>query len=354
MGRRSLVAIGALGVVIIAMVVPVAVMGQSSTAKGKAWTAPRTGDGQPDLQGVWANNVATPMQRPKALEGKAVLSDQEVAALKAAAAELFNGDGDAAFGDQVFEAALAKAKSFTSSDGKTGDYNHFWLVERDFDNRSSLITDPPDGRIPPLTPEAQKTAAERRERSRGEGDLSAGRADSWEDRGLSERCITFGGPRLGAGYNSYVQIFQTRDYVAIVQETIHDARIIPLDGRPHVASNMRQWLGDSRGHWEGDTLVVDTTNYSPKSNLMGASENLHVIERLTRVSPTTVKYEVTLNDPSTWTKPWTLMVPLKLANEKMFEYACHEGNTGLAGILAGARAEEKRAAQAQAAKTGSR
>ena len=351
MGRRYLVSAAALAIVIGAMIVPVAVMGQGSAAKAKAWTAPRTGDGQPDLQGVWANNVATPMQRPKALEGRAVLSDQEVAALKEAAAQLFSGDGDAAFGDQVFEAALAKAKSFTSTDGKTGDYNHFWMVEREFDNRSSLITDPADGRIPPLTPAAEKTAAARRERLRGEGDLSMGRADSWEDRGLGERCITFGAPRLGAGYNSYVQIFQSRDYVVILQETIHDARIIPIDGRPHVPSNLRQWLGDSRGHWEGDTLVIDTTNYSPKSNLMGGSEKLHVIERLTRVSPTTLKHEVTFDDPSTWTRPWTLMIPLKQVDEKMYEYACHEGNSGLEGILAGARAEEKRAEQAAKTKS---
>ena len=157
---------------------------------------------------------------------------------------------------------------------------------------------------------------------------------------------------MGAGYNSYIQIFQSRDYVTIEQETIHDARIIPLDGRPHVASNVRLWHGDPRGHWEGDTLVVETTNYSPKSRLMDASENLRVTERYTRVSPTTIKYEVTFNDPATWSKPWTLMIPLKQAKEHKYEYACHEGNSGLEGILAGARAEEKRAGQA--AKTGSK
>jgi hypothetical protein len=356
MGRRYLVLRGALAIVVSSMIAPIAVIGAGPAGKtpaGKTWTAPRTGDGQPDLQGVWANNVATPMQRPKALEGRPTLTEQEVAALKEAAAELFAGDGDAAFGDQVFEAALAKAKTFTSSDGKTGDYNHFWLVERDFDNRSSLITDPADGRIPPLTAEAQKAAAERRDRSRGEGDLSAGRADSWEDRGLSERCITFGAPRMGAGYNSYVQVFQSRDTVVLLQETIHDARIVPLDGRPHPPASVRLWNGDSRGHWEGDTLVIDTTNYLGKSNLMGASEKLHVVERLRRVGPTTLQHEVTFEDPATWTKPWTLMVPLKQVDEKMFEYACHEGNSGLAGILAGARAEEKRAAEA-AAKTSSK
>ena len=161
---------------------------------------------------------------------------------------------------------------------------------------------------------------------------------------------------MGAGYNSYIQILQSRDYVTIEQETIHDARIIPLDGRPHVASNVRLWHGDSRGHWEGDTLVVETTNYSSKANFLGpfanGSESLVVTERYTRVSPTTLKYEVTFSDPATWTKPWTLMIPLKQAKEHMYEYACHEGNSGLEGILAGARAEEKRAGQA--AKTGTK
>jgi hypothetical protein len=331
-------------------------MGQAPASKSKSYKAARTVDGQPDLQGVWANNVATPLQRPKALEGRATLTDQEVVALQEAADKLFNGGGDAAFGDQVFEAALAKAKSFTSSDGKTGDYNHFWLVERDFDNRTSLITDPPDGRMPPLTPEAQKIADERLGRARGEGDLFAGKADTWEDRGLSERCISFGAPRLGAGYNSYIQIFQAKDYVTILQETIHDARVIPLDGRPHLASNVQQWHGDSRGHYEGDTLVVETTNYSPKSAILfltggaSGSSNLKIVERFTRADASTIKYEVTFTDPSTWTKPWTLMVPLKQSKDEIYEYACHEGNSGLEGILAGARAED-RAKLAQAKKS---
>jgi hypothetical protein len=353
MSRQFLAWTNALaGAVLVALLAPLPVMGQGPAAasKTKAWTSPRTGDGQPDLQGVWANNVATPLERPKALAGRSVLTPQEVAALKEAAAQLFEGGGDAAFGDQVFEAALTRAKNFTSTDGKTGDYNHFWLVERDFDSRSSLITDPPDGRIPPKTPEAEKLAAERLGRARGEGDTFAGHADSWEDRSLSERCISFGAPRLGAGYNSYIQIIQAREYVAIVQETIHDARIIPIDKGPHVASSIRQWHGDSRGHWEGDTLVVETTNYSSKSNLMGATENLRVTERFTRVAPTTINYEVTFNDPSTWTKPWTLMVPLKQTQEQIYEYACHEGNKGMVGILAGARAEERRKAEETAKK----
>lgn len=316
----------------------------------KAWKAPRTPDGQPNLQGVWADNGATPLQRPKALAGKTVLSEQELAALKQAASKLFDGGGDAAFGDQVFEAALANVNAAVSTDGKTGNYNHFWLVEREFDNRTSLVTDPPDGRIPELTPAAQKIAASQRGQARGEGDTTAGRADSWEDRGLSERCISFGAPRLLAGYNSYIQIFQSRDYVTIVQETIHDARVIPLDGRPHLPSGVRQWHGDSRGHWEGDTLVVETTNYSPKSRLLVATSSLEhakVTERFTRVGPGTLKHEITFDDPSTWTKPWTMMVLLRESDDKIYEYACHEGNTGMYGILAGAREEERKGGASQ-------
>jgi hypothetical protein len=345
MGRRFSASISALALAFIfASLAPTVVAGQGS--KAKAWSAPRTADGQPDLQGVWSNNVATPLQRPKALEGKTTLTDEEFIALKSAAAQLFDGGGDAAFGDSVFDAALAKAKTFVSKDGKTGDYNQFWLVDRDFDRRTSLITDPADGRIPALTKEGADRAAAAARRRTGEGVLDAGKADTWEDRGLGERCISFGAPRIGAGYNSYVQIFQTKDYVAIGMETIHDARIIPLDNRPHVSSGVRQWHGDSRGRWEGDTLVVDTTNYTSKAALMNATDKLHITERFTRVSATTINWEVTFDDPATWTRPWTLMIPLKHSNDAIYEYACHEGNTGLEGILAGARAEEKKAADA--------
>jgi hypothetical protein len=264
-----------------------------------------------------------------------------VAALKAKSHELFdNGNSDAAFGDTVFVSVLQNLKGekqgFKSTDGQTGDYSSVWLVERNFDNRTSLITDPPDGRLPALTPAAQKRQA----------DLAALRnrlPEGPEDRSLSERCITFGAPRLGAGYNSYYQIVQSPDTVVIDMETIHDARIIPVDGRPHLPPSVHTWLGDSRGHWEGDTLVVDTTNYKAGA-FMNASDKLHVIERFTRTGPETLKYEVTIDDPQTWTKPWTAMIPLSHSRDFMFEYACHEGNEGLAGILSGARAEEKAAA----------
>ena len=348
MSRRLLASIGALGVVIaLVSLAAVPLAGQAQTApKGKPtagatkWTPPRTPDGQPDLQGVWANNNATPLERPAALAGKPLLTDAEVAALKAKADELFSGDGDAAFGDDLFIAVLSGAKKFTSSDATTGNYNQFWIADRDFDNRTSLVTDPPDGKIPPLTPEAAKR------RGSPQVDRSLRGFNGPEDRSLSERCITFGVPRLQAAYNSYFQIFQTRDSVAILMETIHDARIIPLDGRPHVGENIRQLLGDSVGHWEGDTLVVDTTNFSPKSDFRGSHENLHVVERFTRVSPNRINYEISVDDQTTWTKPWAVMIPLKLAHEEVYEYACHEGNEGMTGILAGARAQEKAAAEA--------
>jgi hypothetical protein len=306
-----------------------------TTAATKKWTPPRTADGQPDLQGVWSNNNVTPLERPAALAGKPFLTDSEVAALKAKAADLFSGDGDAAFGDDVFNAVVTGAQKFTSSDVTTGNYNQFWIADRDFDNRTSLITDPPDGRLPPLTPEAQKR------RPSLQVDRTQRGTDGPEDRSLSERCITFGAPRIQAAYNSYFQIFQTRDSVAILMETIHDARIIPLDGRPHVGQNIRQWLGDSVGHWENDTLVVDTTNYSTKSDFRGSHQNLHIVERFTRVSQNRIDYEITVNDPTTWTKPWTAMIPLKLSHEEIYEYACHEANEGMVGILTGARALEK-------------
>jgi hypothetical protein len=310
----------------------------SGPASAGSYKVPRTADGKPDLQGVWANNSATPLERPKQLADRRFLTPAEVERLKARASELFSGDGDAAFGEEIFVAALSDREKYVadSFDKDTGNYNSFWLAERDFDNRTSLITDPPDGRVPPMTPTAEKQMAEQLKA------LSQGlKADSHEDRPLSERCITFGFPDLLAGYNSYYQIVQTPGWVAIATERIHDVRMIPMDGRPHVKSNIRMLNGDSRGRWEGDTLVVESTNFSPKSPFRGAAENLQIVERFTRVGPTTLAYEVTLKDPTTWTKPWTFMIPLKHSDEKVYEYACHEGNTGLVGILSGARALEQ-------------
>ena len=314
---------------------------QTVTAKAKgaakSWIVPRTSDGHPDLQGYWANNNATPLERPKELAGRATLTDAEVTAMKKKAHELFGGQSDAAFGDSVFTATLANVegtkKGFTSVDGGTGDYSSVWTVERDWDNRTSLITDPPDGRIPPMTPEAQQrrqaaTAAAQRP------------ATGPEDRSLSERCITYGSPQLTEGYQSQYEIVQSAGSIAIMTEMIHDVRVVPLDGQPHAPAAVRGWLGNSRGHWEGDTLVIDTTNYKPRAFMSVSSEKLHVTERLSRTSLEILKYEITIDDPDTWTKPWSLMIPLRYTPNRVYEYACHEGNEGLVGILAGARAQE--------------
>jgi hypothetical protein len=291
------------------------------------------------LQGIWANNDATPLERPKELEGRQFLTDAEVAVFKKRAGELFNGESDAAFGDSQYLAVLKEAKDFKSTD-TTGNYNHFWIVEREFDNRTALVTDPPDGRVPELTPQAKQRQAAAAEYRRLHP------ADGPEDLPLSHRCVTFGVPRLGAGYNSYFQILQSPSHVAIGQEMIHDMRLIPLDRRPHIDSSVTQWHGDPRGHWEGDTLVVDTTNFSDKSRFQGlSSDKLHVVERYTRIGPKTIQWDVTVNDPTVWTKPWTATVLLRSTPDPIFEMACHEGNEGLAGALRGHRALENPAAK---------
>ena len=309
----------------------------SVSAQDGDWRLPRTPDGRPDLQGVWANNNATPLERPAEWAGKERLTDEELAELKAAAAQAVD-DGDALFGDQLVLAAIQKTKA-TSYDPTTGNYNQFWVVDRDFNNRTSLVVDPPDGRIPALTASARDrrrmVAAQRRDHP----------ADSYTDRPLSERCVTYGVPRLGAGYNSYYQIFQSPDHVVIYHEMNHDARVVPIDGTPPLDDDVRLWHGDSRGRWEGDTLVVETGNYSAHATFRGlSSENLRVTERFTRVGPRTLNYEVTIDDPTTYTRPWTVLIPLMGTADAIYEYACHEGNIGMDGILAGHRAEEREAA----------
>ena len=310
----------------------------AALAQSDAYSPPRTAAGHPDLQGIWGNNSVTPLERPDALADKEALTAEELARVEATANALFALDaGDAVFGDQFFNVAITDVDSFTSTDGGTGNYNQFWLVEREFNNRTSLIVDPPSGKLPQAT-----LAAETADKLAREG---RGRPAVWtEDRGLSERCITFGLPNLLAGYNSYYQIFQTADHVVIEQELIHTTRIIPLDARSHVSDEIRQWHGDSRGRWEGDTLVVETRNFSPLSNFRGAREHLQLVERFTRVGPDAMHYEFTVVDPTTWTAPWTALVPWTRTDDPMFEYACHEGNIGMEGILAGARAEEAAAA----------
>ena len=338
-GLALLLAIIPQAMVTVAGQAPAAARRATSPAPTKAWIAPRTADGQPDLQGVWESNSATPLERPKALEGKPFLTDEEVAELKKRAARIFdvNGNSDFAAGDDVFLAALANAEQHENPNA-TG--STVWMVEREWDNRTSLIVDPSDGRVPALTPRAQQKRA---------GSAAAGQRPPAGPDDLSNllRCITAGVPRLGgnaASYNSFYQILQTPEYVVVAMETIHEARIIPLDRRPHLPSTIQQWNGDSRGRWEGDTLVVDTTNFSTKSSFMGSAENLHLVERFTRVAPDTLNYEITLDDSTTWTKPWTAVVRLKQTQKKLYEYACHEGNSEtMGGILGGARAEDRAA-----------
>ena len=321
--------------------VPIAVTGQTRSATSDSWTPPGTLWGDPDLQGIWDFRTITPLERPSQFTGKQVLTDEEAANFEAQENRRLNRDlVDPKKGGAIYP---------PESEGGVVPYNEFWydrgttLVE---DKRTSLIVDPPDGRIPPLTAEAEKRAATRRAYRRDHP------ADSWEDRSLGNRCIVgfnAGPPMMPGAYNNNVQLLQTPDYVVILNEMVHNARIVPMDGRPH--GTIRQWVGDSRGHWEDETLVVETTNLSEKSSFRGSTANLHVVERFTRVSPDTIRYEFTVEDPETWTRPWTAAVPMTKTQGPMFEYACHEGNYSMEGILAGARAEEKAAAEAA---TGSR
>ena len=316
--------------VLAALALPAVESGAQEPAAG--WTAPRTADGQPDLQGIWSNNTATPLERPTALAGKESLTDEELAELQARAAELReNEQAGNLLGDLLIQQVL-EDPDFQEFDPGTGNYNSFWLAERKLDHRTSLIVDPPDGRIPAFT----AAALERFGSRPPAGDHPAGP----ESLPLTERCITYGVPNLLAGYNSYFHIMQTADHLVFLQELIHDARIIPIDKPGQLDASIRLWHGDARARWEGDTLVIETANYSNQSMLRGATRNTHVVERLRRVGPDTLEYVITFSDPDTWESPWTLMIPLERSDEALFEYACHEGNYAMEGILAGARVLE--------------
>jgi hypothetical protein len=300
-----------------------------AAGQGKPDSIPRDPFGRPDLQGVWSYATITPLERPDELAGKAVLTEEEAAEVERRTAQIQDRDRR--------DHANTRERG---SDGRSDvdrAYNHFWW---DFGttlarNQTSLVVDPPDGRIPPLTPQAEQRQTARAEARR----LITTDADNPEDRSLWERCITRQLPTLPGPYNNNVQIFQTRDHVVILQEMIHEARIIPTDGRPH--DTFRQWHGDSRGRWEGDTLVVETINFTDKTNFRGSGENLKLTERYSRPDPDTLLYRVTIEDPTTWTKPWTVQVPMSKSDEPVFEYACHEANYGLEGILKGSRLQDK-------------
>jgi hypothetical protein len=302
------------------MTLALVVTAPSAAQEGSHSTSsvPRTPWGHPDLQGVWSNATITPLERPADLAGKAELSAAEAAEYERERLKTMNQDRRDGAGT---DADLSRA------------YNDFWWdrgTKVVATRQTSLVVDPPDGRVPGHTQAGAARAA-----------AGAARGfDSWEDRSLWERCITRGLPMLPGPYNNNYQILQTPDHVVIVHEMIHDARIVPLDGRPHLGSGVRQWFGDSRGRWEGNTLVVDTVNFTPKVNFRGSTDTLHLIERFTRVAADTLRYEFTIDDPATFTRQWTARIPMSRIDEPMYEYACHEGNYGMVNLLSGARKQE--------------
>jgi hypothetical protein len=321
----SLVSASALAVVVAVLPSWVPVFAQ---AESQATMPPRLIDGRPDLQGIWGFATVTPLQRPKEFADREVLTPEEKAKLE-----------EQAVRDQFVDRPPPA--------GSPGSYNKFWSdsgTKVVGTNRTSLIVDPPDGRVPPLTPHGKEREAALETRAK----VAAGPEDlmTWD------RCIlgfNAGPPMIGGGYNAFVQLFQTSDYLVVFTEMVHDARIVPLDSRASLPSDMRQWRGDSRGRWDGDTLVVETRNFRSEGtgtlSLRGlglrADENLHLIERFRRLDTHTLLYEYTVDDPTIWTRPWTVSMTMRKSDLPMYEYACHEGNYGLSGILAGARAEEK-------------
>jgi hypothetical protein len=289
----------------------------------------RTPDGHPDLQGVWTNSTLTPLERPGQFSGKTALTETEATAYEKDTVTGRNRDKRDA--DPNVDVGRAYNELFFDQGTK--------LARIDGTIRTSMIVDPPDGHIPALTPEAEK----RQEAVRAVARMHP--ADGPENRSLAERCLfwaTAGPPMLPGPYNNTYQIYQTPDSVMIMSEMIHEVRVIPLNGRAHLPSTIRKWTGDSVGHWEGDTLVVDTTNFNSKTRFRGSDDNLHVIERFTRMAPNMIKYRFTIDDPTAFTKSWTAELPLAAAPGPIYEYACHEGNYAMVDILSGARAEEQK------------
>jgi hypothetical protein len=299
-----------------------------------AWAAPRLSDGRPDLQGVWDYRTITPLERPKELGTKEFFTAEEAAKYEAEENQRQNRD-----------LIDPETGGLNYPPGGVVPYNEFWYDRGNTlgGRRTSLIVDPPDGRLPAWTAQGQRLADARAARSRDD-QLGRPHADSWEDRPLQERCIVGlnqGPPMTPGAYNNNFQIVQAPGYVVIVNEMVHSARIVPMDGRPH--GNVRQWKGDSRGHWEGDTLVIDTVNFKGETNFPGSSANLHLTERFTRTGPNALEYRFTVDDPTMWTRPWTAVLPTVRSQDPIYEYACHEGNYALGSILRGARAAEEAA-----------
>jgi hypothetical protein len=334
MSHRGWIASGALATVLAASAVPA--IGQSGAAAPKPATtktykAPKTPWGHPDLQGIWNNGTTTPLERPKDLANREYLSDEEWAARAKEVATRAEKRPD----DALADVELA--------------YNNEWWDRGVPLKRTSLITDPANGMLPPLTAEGQKLIAAREATRR-----SHGAADSYTDRPLQERCILYHGvPPFPTGYNNNYQIVQTPDTVAIRYEMMAETRIIPVDGRPHVSNGIRSWIGNARGHFEGDTLVVETTNYNDKATFRfpTVNESLRIVERFTRTSDDRIDYQFTVDNPAMYTRQWTAILPMAKVKGPIYEYACHEGNYGIANVLSGYRAQEKKAAESSSTKS---
>ena len=292
--------------------------------------------GTPDLQGVWDFRTLTPLERPGQLEGKESFTKEEAA--------------------EFVERSIENRSSEEAKDRSVHAY--WWLdfgTNVNADNRTSLIVDPPDGRIPPLTPSAQEKVRSPRAQPITQPLVLTGGADGPEDRGVAARCIigfSSGPPIVPSAYNNILQIFQTPSHVVIFTEMVHEARIVPLDDQPVLPGSIPQWLGDSRGHWEGETLVIETSNFTDKASFSGnliakgaSGKTYHLIERLTRIDRDNLVYEFTVEDDTWWTRPWTARVPMKRTDQAVYEYACHEGNYGMFNILSGSRADDRAAAE---------
>ena len=302
---------------VLVAVSPLSVWAQtSSIGADEADTALKTPDGAPNLQGVWDYRTMTPLERPTELGEQQFFSAEEASAFQRQGLDERNKD--------------QRASEVGADQDVRNAYNEFWWdygKTLTADLRTSLIVDPSDGQIP------YRPGRDAARRTRG--------YDGPESRGLWERCVTRDLPRLSGAYNNNFQIIQSAEHVAIINEMIHEVRVIPLDGRPHVADGIRQWQGDPRGRWDGDTLVVETTNFTDQTSFRGSRENLHLVERFTRVDGDTLLYEFTVEDPTVWTQPWSVMVPMLRNGDRMYEYACHEGNYGMTNLLTGARVQER-------------
>ena len=345
------------GMLLAAAWVPTAADAQAAVER-KPWTVPRTPEGHPDLQGNWSNASLTTLQRPAGLP--LVLSKAQVDGLEKIQSD--SAEKMARRSDPNRPAPPKGGDGTTGAFGNVGGYNNFWIDAGDRiaivhgEPRGSFITDPPDGHVPPLTPAGRARQGERVASMRRFGEY-----DNPENRPLAERCIISFGSNAGPPmlpnyfYNNNYTIVQTRDYVMIMTEMVHDARIIRMNGGSRLPPDVRPWLGDSQGRWEGDTLVIETTNIRPDQvgsyttsyggALMGASDNLRVVERFTRADENTMLYRFTIDDPSTFTRPWSGEVPFLAMDDLVYEYACHEGNYALSNVLSGARAQERESAR---------